>query len=111
MISSTYGSSTCTSRDDYYATVSRVIDGDTLELSNGYRVRLADIDAPEKYESGYLASTEALESWVLGERFYLDLDDIHETDSYGRLVCVVYVEHDSGYFNVKNQLVVVRWIF
>lgn len=32
--------------------VNRVIDGDTIELTNGQRVRLVQIDTPEVY-SGY----------------------------------------------------------
>jgi len=81
-----------------------VIDGDTFELSSGKRVRLADVDAPESYESGYTTSTNALSSWILGETVYLEIDDIFETDIYGRYVCVVYFEYGTGYANVNNAL-------
>lgn len=86
------------------ATVSRVIDGDTFELSNGDRIRLADIDAPESDELGYSTSTNALSSWILGETVYLDVSV--SLDPYGRYVCVVYIEHNSGYTNINNALVV-----
>jgi len=90
---------------DKIGTVTRVIDGDTFELSSGKYVRLADIDAPESYETGYTSSSNALSSWVLGKTVYLDVDDIYQTDIYGRLVCVVYVTYGSGYLNVNHQLV------
>jgi len=89
---------------DKIATVTRVVDGDTFVLSNGDRVRLADIDAPESYESGFTASTDALSSLVLGKTVYLDVDDLFETDVYGRYVCVVYIKSGSVYSNVNHAL-------
>lgn len=101
---SSTSTSTRTISIDLIGTCTRVIDGDTFELSSGKRVRLADIDAPESYESGYTTSKNALSAWILDETVYLDVDDIYETDSYGRYVCVVYVEYGSGYANVNNAL-------
>lgn len=89
---------------DLIGTCTSVIDGDTFELSSGKRVRLADIDAPESYESGYYISTNALSSWIQGETVYLDIDDIFGTDLYGRYVCVIYVEYGAGYANVNLAL-------
>jgi len=102
--SSFQNTSTRTILIDLIGTCTRVIDGDTFELSSGKRIRLADIDAPESYESGYTTSTNALSSWILSETVYLDIDDIFETDIYGRYVCVVYVEYGTGYANVNNVL-------
>lgn len=102
--SSSQSTSTRTIFIDLIGTCTRVIDGDTFDLSSGKRVRLADIDAPESYESGYTTSTNALSSWILGEIVYLDIDDIFETDIYDRYVCVVYVEYGTGYTNVNNVL-------
>jgi len=89
---------------DLIGICTRVIDGDTFELSSGKRVRLADIDAPESSESGFYTSTNALSSWILSETVYVDIDDIYETDIYGRYVCVVYVEYGSGYANINHVL-------
>jgi len=102
--SSSQSTSSRTVSIDLIGTCTRVIDGDTFELSSGTRVRLADIDAPESYEVGYGASKNALSSWILGQTVYLDIDDIYEIDSYGRYVCVVYVEYSTGYSNVNNAL-------
>jgi len=38
---------------------------------------------------------------------YLDIDDIYQTDLYGRLVCVVYARYNSThYINVNKALLV-----
>jgi len=61
-----------------------VIDGDTFDTIEGYRVRLADIDAPEISEAGYLGSTEYLELLIEDKTVILDIDSITGTDPYGR---------------------------
>ncbi|HIH09446.1 MAG TPA: hypothetical protein HA254_02140 [Candidatus Diapherotrites archaeon] len=70
-------------------TVSNVIDGDTIKLSNGETVRLIGINAPE---SGQMCSTEAtskLGELALGKEITLE-KDIEESDQYGRLLRYVY---------------------
>jgi micrococcal nuclease len=89
---------------DRIATCTRIIDGDTFDISSGIRVRLADIDAPESYEPGCASSTNALSSWIQGKQLYLDVDDLYGTDPYGRYVCVVYVAEGPGYTNVNHAL-------
>lgn len=87
--------------------VSRVIDGDTFDTTSEGRIRMADIDAPEYGESGYYDAKQCLEDLVDSKTVYLDIDDIYETDPYGRLVCVVYVRHSSTqYKNVNKALLV-----
>jgi len=87
--------------------VSRVIDGDTFDVTFGERIRLADVDAPEYYEEGYNESKNFLSELVLNKTVYLDIDDISRTDPYDRLVCVVYVDYNSTYvMNVNKALLV-----
>ena len=87
--------------------VSRVIDGDTFDVTSGDRIRLADVDAPEHYEGGYNESKNFLTELVLNKTVYLDIDDINGTDKYGRLVCVVYADTNSAYvMNVNKALLV-----
>ncbi len=80
---------------DEYARVTRVIDGDTIELADGRKVRYIGIDAPEKRE-GRLAcySLEATEyNKHLAEGAYVRLErDISETDRFGRLLRYVFVD-------------------
>jgi len=93
---------------DKTSTVTRVIDGDTFDIATGERIRLADVDAPEYYESGYTEATEYLESLIDGKTVYLDVDDIYTYDYRGtgdRLVCVAYVDYDStNLMNVNEAL-------
>lgn len=90
---------------DKIGIVSNVIDGDTFDLSSGKRIRLADIDAPEIYETGYTSSKNKLISIILDKTVYLDVDDIYQKDIYGRWVCVVYISWGTSYLNVNYALV------
>lgn len=77
--------------------VVRVIDGDTIELENGKKVRYIGIDTPEtvapnKPEGcfGQEASNKNREL-VEGKEVRLE-KDVNETDRYGRLLRYVYVD-------------------
>jgi len=84
-----------------------IVDGDTFDIYSGDRIRLADIDTPEKGEWGYYEATEALRTLIYNKKVYLDIDDIGWTDRYGRLVCLVYVDYNSThYLNVNEVLLV-----
>lgn len=93
---------------DATTTVSRVIDGDTFDTTSGDRIRLADIDAPESGEYGYSDAKDFLTSLVYEKTVYLDIDDVYETDRYGRLVCVVYVQHNSTHYKNINKALLVE---
>lgn len=76
--------------------VSRVIDGDTIELENGERVRYIGIDTPETVDPrkpvqcfGVEASTRNKEL-VEGKRVWL-VKDVTDRDRYGRLLRYVYL--------------------
>ena len=55
--------------------VTRVIDGDTVELSNGERVRLIGIDTPEIDEYYYEEATEELRSLIEGKTVRMESDN------------------------------------
>jgi micrococcal nuclease len=81
--------------------VTRVIDGDTLDvlLSSGrIRVRLHGIDAPEHNQAGGPAATQWLTARVLNQDVLLEPVS---QDRYDRLLAVVYLQ-DS---NVNRELV------
>jgi len=91
---------------DIVTTVGEVIDGDTFHTINDTKIRFADIDAPESYESGYQESKDFLASLVNSKSVYIDIDDISRTDQYGRYICLVLVKHNSSYFlNVNKAMV------
>jgi endonuclease YncB( thermonuclease family) len=86
------------------ATVERVIDGDTLVVRGGARVRLVQIDAPEAGEECYAgASTlELVRLAGAATRVELEIDPVlDQVDRYGRLLRYV---HASGR-NVNLELV------
>ena len=78
---------------EFNALCTRVIDGDTIELLNGERVRYIGIDAPEmrpRAEPWAREATEANREMVEHEMVRLVLD-VEERDQYGRLLAYVYV--------------------
>lgn len=74
--------------------VVRVVDGDTLELANGDRVRLIGIDTPEFSDSGPEPFAEAAYQFtrnlVEGKRVRLRFDK-ERLDKYRRVLAFVYV--------------------
>ena len=80
-----------------YSKVARVIDGDTIELENGERVRYIGMDTPETVHPskpvqcfGKAASAEN-SKLVSGKTVRLE-KDVSDTDKYGRLLRYVYVD-------------------
>ena len=100
-------------------TVSRVIDGDSLLLSNGSQVRLIGIDAPEfkdqsrnqqnarrlglpidRYRSFAQKSANFARRHAAGRKVRLEFDEANlssaHKDLYGRLLAYVYVQLKSS---------------
>ena len=77
--------------------VGRVIDGDTLELSDGTKVRLIGVDTPELARAGRPAEPFAHEAARFTEQFLsqgpvrLELDPYERQDRYGRRLAYVWV--------------------
>jgi micrococcal nuclease len=72
--------------------VTRVIDGDTIEIEGGYHVRYIGIDAPEKEEPLYGEATEANRNLVEGKKVYLE-GDAEDKDDNGRLLRYVWLDN------------------
>jgi micrococcal nuclease len=76
------------------AKVIQVIDGDTITVAGGYRVRYIGIDAPEVYPEKEAYGAEAWQAnrlLVEGKSVRLERD-VSEADRYGRLLRYVYVD-------------------
>ncbi len=74
-------------------TVADVIDGDTIRMHDGTRIRLALVSAPEIFEPGGQEAKEAvLDVCPPGARVTVDEDDGQTSGSYGRTIGVVYCE-------------------
>ncbi len=97
-------------RESEYRTVKRVVDGDTLILENGERVRLIGVDSPEtkhpqkpveyfgKEASGFTRSM------VQGKKVRLEFDQSNSPnghkDKYGRTLAYVFLE-DGTFLNAE----------
>lgn len=98
--------------------VKRAVDGDTLELENGDRVRLIGIDTPEVHESDKLyrdaqrsgedskiikalgkRSHEFTRQLVEGKRVSLEFD-VERYDRYKRILAYVYLK-DGTFVNAE----------
>ncbi len=104
------------------AEVVRVVDGDTIivkglegfKRSEEFRVRLADINAPELSTEEGIKAKEYMNSLFKSNgssTVLLDIDDKYIYDRYGRVVAVVYIitknQNDGHYTLVNvNQLLV-----
>lgn len=92
-----------TTTQSSYTSVTKVIDGDTIQISSGEKIRYIGMDTTEVYPVVQCFSEEAKkanENLVLGKEVRLE-KDISETDKYGRLLRYVYV----GDIFVNDKLV------
>jgi endonuclease YncB( thermonuclease family) len=103
------GSNATPARQPHTYLVSRVIDGDTIELGNGSDVRIVGIDTPEVGQCGYDAATNNMTRLVLNEQVRLTVSD-EDTDRYGRLLRYVNVGSlDAGLQQIKQGFAIARY--
>ena len=75
-------------------TVERVVDGDTLKLTDGRRIRLIGVNTPESTKRTEEYGKEASQyttSKLNGKQVWIQ-KDISETDRYDRLLRIVWVD-------------------
>lgn len=70
--------------------VARVVDGDTLELSDGRKIRLLGINTPERDRPLYREASQTLRELVDGKDVTLELDE-EERDRYGRVLGYIHL--------------------
>lgn len=71
--------------------VTKVIDGDTVEIESGEKVRLLGINAPEENEYYYQEAKERLTKLVEGKLVKLETSS-EDKDRYGRLLRYIFVD-------------------
>jgi len=83
----------CSPPPDTVAVI-KVIDGDTIVIEGGYRVRYIGVDTPEihpRIEAHGIEAWQANRRLVEGKRVRLE-KDVSETDRYNRRLRYVYVD-------------------
>lgn len=95
---STPSTSTITTTVLSLTVVSKVIDGDTVELENGERVRLLGINTPEKGQNYYEEANNRLKELVEGKGVRLE-KDVDDKGKYGRLLRYVFINDE--FVNLK----------
>lgn len=90
--------------------VTRVIDGDTIEISGGQKVRYIGVDTPETVDpnqpTGCFGKEASLKNQelVLGRQVRLE-KDVSETDRFSRLLRYVYITENGNEIMVNEELV------
>lgn len=85
--------------------VAHVIDGDTIELINGQRIRYIGIDTPEEFDERKpvqcfaVAAAEKNREWVEGKMITFH-KDVSPTDKYNRLLGFIYLP-DGTFVNLE----------
>ncbi|MET0326963.1 MAG: excalibur calcium-binding domain-containing protein [Ilumatobacteraceae bacterium] len=90
--------------------ISHVVDGDTVDLSTGERVRLIGIDAPENGSCGAAEATARLTALVGGQTVAVVAGARDDVDRYGRLLRYVEIPGvDAGRTLIGEGLAVARY--
>ena len=104
-VNSFVGSTPSSYREDSYVT--KVVDGDTVVIAGGQRVRLLSIDTRERGENCYSEAKKRMEELVLLKNITLERDK-EDKDQYSRLLRYIYVDNMSVNLEmVKDGLAVV----
>lgn len=90
--------------ETYEARVDYVIDGDTVVLADGSKVRLLQINAPERGECGYEKAKQELKRLVEDEVVEIELDPLFgDTDKYQRVLAYIHVGHTNVNVHLQQQ--------
>lgn len=84
------------------ATVAKVVDGDTIELSDGRRVRYIGINTPERGQPYYQEATEANRQLVEGRDVQIEFD-VETFDQYGRTLAYIWVDGVMANWEIINR--------
>lgn len=89
----------------------KVIDGDTLLLSNNERIRLVGVNTPEKGIQGYETSKKFMEKICLNQTLNIKIDSQKPQDNYGRTLAVVcYQNKNLNQILLKEGLAEIMYI-
>lgn len=92
------------------ALVTQVVDGDTIVIEGGNRIRLLGINAPEKGEELYKQAKDFLESKILLKEVKLE-KDVDEKDKYGRYLRYVWLNDTLVNAEVVREGLAIAYFF
>ncbi len=84
--------------------VTKAVDGDTLDLNDGSRLRFSGINTPETGECYYQEAKEKLKALTFGKEVFLEKDRT-DIDKYGRKLRYVYTNESSNLVLVNAVMV------
>ncbi|MBS3050761.1 MAG: thermonuclease family protein [Candidatus Aenigmarchaeota archaeon] len=90
--------------------VTKVIDGDTVVIGGGQRVRLLSIDTRERGENCYNEAKQRLEELVLLKNITLERDK-EDKDRYDRLLRYIYVGDEMINIQMIEEGLAVAYIY
>lgn len=91
-------------------TVVSIVDGDTVDVSNGARIRIAGIDTPERGECGYDESGARMMELARDREAVLVKAGGDSIDRYGRLIRYLDVDgRDVGLTLIQEGLAIARY--
>jgi hypothetical protein len=87
-----------------------VVDGDTVDLSTGERVRIIGIDTPERGACGFQEAADALAAMVTGKAVVVTAGARDDVDKYGRILRYIDVDGtDVGLALIQQGLAIARY--
>ena len=93
------------STEDIYGIVVSIADGDTVTLKaddTTHKIRLAEIDTPERDQPYGLAATSALSDLLLGHKVKVKV--VKKSDRYGRVIGRIFMEEKDVSAHMVEQL-------
>ena len=95
-------------REDSYVT--KVVDGDTVVVEGGQRVRLLSIDTREKGQNCYSEAKQRMEELVLLRNITLERDK-EDKDQYGRLLRYIYTNETFVNLEMVREGLAIVYIY
>lgn len=87
-----------------------MVDGDTIDVEGGVRIRLIGIDTPERGQCGFDVATATMSRLVAGKRVVLLPGARSDSDRYGRLLRYVEVDGvDANLAMIAAGMAVARY--
>jgi micrococcal nuclease len=96
------------------AVIEHVVDGDTIRLADGTRVRLVQIDAPEKVDECYGEEASELTRRLLppGTNVRIEQDpDLDQEDRFGRKLAYVWKDDEDVNLTLVEEGAAGVWFF